>query len=248
MSEPRNELTITARFDDQASEGINRLVADINSLAGAGRTIEGVEAGMTRAAAEAQVFREQYAIAMNGLARDVEAAFARLIEGGYMALARATAMLVAGQQGAARAFGRAMLEMSAQAILAVGRQAAVKAIFALAEGLLFRDPTAFAAARLYGMVAGMALVVGGSMMAGAASMNAHTGAGGGGHYSGGGGGYGGAASQPEAQPNIVVNVNVEGHVVDTRAFVEEHVAPALAEAVGKGVAGSGQYNLVVRRD
>jgi len=244
----KSELTITARFDDQASEGIKRLAADINALADAGKIITGAEASMAQAADNAEAFRERYVAAMSGLAWDVEVAFARLIKNGYMALARATATMVAGQKDAAKAFGKAMLEISAQAILAIGQQAAVKAVFALAEGLLFKDPSAIAAAKLYGAVAAMALAVGGTMLGEAEKISLGGDGGAGGRNAGGSASSRQGSAQEQAQPGIVVNVNVEGHVVDTKAFVYEYVAPALAEAVGKGASLAGKYNLVVRKD
>ena len=251
MPVPEIEVEITARYDDRASAGIERLRADLEALAGATQVLADAEAGASSAIETVESFRDRYVDAMSGMSAEVRDSLETLIEGGYMALARALTATAASGEFCAQAFGKAMLELSARAVLAIGQQAAVKSVFALAEGLLFKDPSAFAAAKLYGAVAAMALAAGGAMMGAAAGMAAgpSPGAGGSRTYGARGPGYGSvAAGEEEEKPGIVVNVHVQGHVVDSRAFVEEHVAPALAEAVGRGVAAKGEYNLIVERD
>ena len=262
MGEPQTEVVITARYQDNASAGIKRLADDLKSLSKAGETISAAEGAMARAAGAAESFRERYVTAMQGMATEVTGAIDFLIKGGYLALAEATARWAASGEFAAKAFAKAMLEMSAHAVLAIGQQAAVKAIFALAEGLLFKDPSAFAAAKLYGVISGVAFATGTGMLAAAGAMGVGgavggRGAPGGGAPTGyaatgfnpyGNRGTGGTTREKETSAPVIVNVNVEGHVVDTRAFVQEHVAPALAEAIGRGAAMRGQYNLIVKRD
>ncbi len=43
-------------------------------------------------------------------------------------------------------------------------------------------------------------------------------------------------------------MKVEGNVVDSQAFVEDIIAPTLADAVGRGVANSARYNLTAVQD
>lgn len=85
------------------------------------------------------------------------------------------------------------------------------------------------------------------------------GGGGGAGAATGGGGAGGGGFAPvtpgfgpgdEEGPGagIVINVNVEGNVVDTQAFVEDVIAPMLAESIDKGTLGGAKFNLVTESD
>lgn len=47
---------------------------------------------------------------------------------------------------------------------------------------------------------------------------------------------------------ITINVTVQGNVVDSQAFVEETVAPVLADAIGRGTLAGSEFNLVVEKD
>ena len=252
------DTTMTAAFSGEDSSGLGRLTADMGALTRINQLLFENQAAMTQTAESAAVFRDQYVTTMAGLSQDVQNSMSRLIAGGYMAMARALAAMVASGRFSAAAFGQAMLRMSAQAILAVGQQAAVKAIFALAEGLLFKDPSAFVAAKLYGAVAGMALVTGSAMMGAASTMNVGSSSanssggssGGGGGSSFGGGGTFAPPPQSAEQPQggIVVNVNVQGHVMDVAALVEDHIGPEVATWAGRGGSASAEYNLTVDRD
>jgi len=172
-----------------------------------------------------------------------------LIGGSYDVMADAMSDFIAGTQKGAKAYAKAMFEMAADAVLAIGRQAAIKAVFAMAESLLFKDPDAAKAAAMYGAVAASALVVGAALKGAAKSMET-------GQQAAGGAAAGGGATGSTAVPSekaaggttFVTNIRVEGNVVDTKAFVEDVVAPQLAEAVGKGAAKRGKYNLQVTRD
>lgn len=82
------------------------------------------------------------------------------------------------------------------------------------------------------------------------------GGGGGGVGAGGGGGAGFAPVTPGFAPEgaeapgagIIINVNVEGNVVDSEAFVEDIVAPVLAEAIERGTLAGAKINLVTESD
>jgi len=225
---------------EYGTDAMARFLQDMNSLSGA-------ESSMSQALESVESFRDRYVEAMDSMATGVGAAIKKLTEGGFKALTNATKTLVSGQEGAAKAFGKAMLQMTAEAMLAIGEQAAIKAVFALAEGLLFKDPTAIAAAGLYAEVAAASLAVGAAMSVAASSMSTSSNSNSSSSSSSSSAGSS-SASSAETTPGINININVQGHIVDTRAFVEDYVAPALAEAVGKGVANSGQYNLVATKD
>ncbi len=47
---------------------------------------------------------------------------------------------------------------------------------------------------------------------------------------------------------IIINVTVEGNVVDSQAFVEDTIAPVLADAIGRGTLAGSEFNLVVEKD
>jgi len=183
------------------------------------------------------------------MAASINQEFGAVIGGTYDQLAMAFGNLVKGHKVGSKAIAQALRTLVAQSILAVGKEAAVKAIFSLAEGIFAAargDPRAgafFAAAAKYAAVATVAAAAGGAMAAGG---------GGGGEAGGGyGGGYGGPAEGEEAGAatgGMVVNITVHGNVVDTQAFVEEHVVPVLSEAVGRGVAASSEYNITGERD
>lgn len=249
MTQKDREIKVKTTYEDGASEGLRRLAEELESLRNGAQVLVELDGAAVQACESAQSLKENYSSAMAGLADEVRGSFSNLIEGGYMALAKAMASLAASGQSVAKTFGKAMMELSANAVLAIGRQAMVKAVFALAEGLLFKDPSAITAAKLYGVVAGMALSAGASLMASASQIGE---SGGGSRVSSGrveSSGRTDAGSDERVAPaGIVVNVTVQGHVVDTRAFVEEHVAPALVEAVGRGAVARGEYHLSVVKD
>jgi len=249
MADASAQVVISARYEDEATAGMRRMREEMASLAAAAGSLGPVESGLNRTAENLAAFRDAYREAMGELrdiSRDVLEGY---VAGSYMAVAEAMSAWVAGAKGGAKEFSKAMLELSAQAVLAIGRQAAVKAVFAMAEFFLFKDPMALAAAKLYGTVATMAVAAGASMTAAAGKMNAGSPAGGsrGTGSPGRHGGERGPVGEREVN-RFTVNVHVQGHVVDTRAFVEDVVAPSLAEAVGKGAASRAKYNLVVTRD
>ena len=251
MPENTAEVVITARYEDQAKPGIERLQGDIKTLGASAGNLAPLEESLSSASESLESFRAQYATVMDELASVTRTALEHFVAGSFMAVARAMSVWIAGAKGGAKEFAKAMLTLSAQAVLAIGQQAAVKAVFALAEFFLFKDPMSLMAAKLYGAVAGMALVTGAALMA-AADKTGGTGAGAD-RGTGGERGYrrekGAQEAESESQGDqFIVNVHVQGHVVDSQAFVEDVVAPALAEAVGRGVAGRSRYNLVTERD
>lgn len=248
MPETTTEVVITARYDDQASPGLERLRDDVGALGESARSFGVYEEQINRAGQSAERFRQTYHGVMEDLADVTRTALEQYVAGSFMAMTKALATLVSGAKGGAKQFAKAMLELSAAAILAIGQQAAIKAVFALAEFFLFKDPMSLVAAKLYGAVAAMSMAAGAGLMAAASG----GGDGGGGGGRGGGGGGGGSSRKSskdeEGGDNFVVNVYVQGHVVDSQAFVEDVVAPALAEAVGRGASGRSRYNLQTRRD
>jgi hypothetical protein len=84
-------------------------------------------------------------------------------------------------------FGKAILKMTKSALLGIAAQATAKALFALGEGFLLKDPSAFAAAKFYGLAASSAGALG--LTLGAAL---------------GGGGGGGAAAGTVASPGSAI--------------------------------------------
>ncbi|GEM_PF-2741858 len=249
MPETAAEVVITARYEDEAGPGFERLEDDMKTLAAGAETLAPLEESLTRTSESMAAFRDQYIGVMDELAGVTRTALEHYVAGSYMAAAKAMSAWIAGAKGGAKEFAKAMLELSARAVLAIGQQAAVKAIFALAEFFMFKDPMALKAAKLYGVVAGMALTAGAGLMAATNSLE-----GGGEQQGGGGADYTGAGETGTGESRggginkFTVNVHVEGHVVDSSAFVEEVVAPALAEAVGRGPISGARYNLMVERD
>lgn len=249
MAQTEREIKVKTTYEDGASEGLQRLAQELESLRSNAQVLVELDGAVAKAQESAQSLKENYSSAMSELTEDVRGSFSNLIEGGYMALAKAVSALATSGQNSARTFGKAMMELSANAVLAIGKQAMVKAVFALAEGLLFKDPSALTAAKLYGVVAGMAMSAGASLMASASQAGESGGSSrGAGERSTSGARSSASVDESKAPAGIVVNVTVQGHVVDTRAFVEEHVAPALAEAVGRGATARGEYNLAVMKD
>jgi len=255
MPDNTAEVVITARYEDQAKPGIDRLQEDMRNLGASAESLAPLEESLNRTSETLESFRSQYAEVMDDLAGITRTALEHFVAGSFMAVAKAMSAWIAGAKGGAQEFAKAMLMLSAQAVLAIGQQAAVKAIFALAEFFLFKDPMSLVAAKLYGSVAAMALVTGAALMGATSNAGGAGAEGGGGGGSGAGafagGGVGGAKSQMESElpgNQFIVNVHVQGHVVDSQAFVEDVVAPALAQAVGRGVAGRSKYNLVTQRD
>lgn len=102
----------------------------------------------------------------NQKAKAVQAAV-QAVGQAYMLSAQHLAQFVATGKFSAKAYAAAMMEMAANSVLAIGQEAAVKAVYALAEGFLFpaKAASSFKAAALYGKVAGMSLVVGTAMKA-----------------------------------------------------------------------------------
>ncbi len=249
MADASAEVVISARYEDDATAGMERMRREISSLAATAGSLSPLEGGLERTAENLKALRETYREVMGDLADISRNVLEGYVADSYMAVAEAMSAWIAGAKSGAKEFSKAMLELSANAVLAIGKQAAVKAVFAMAEFLLFKDPMSLAAAKLYGTVASMALAAGAGMMASASKMEA---GGAQDRLTGGGSSrrrYGREGPVEEKEVNrFTVNVHVQGHVVDTRAFVEDVVAPSLAEAVGKGAAGGAKYNLVVNRD
>lgn len=146
------------------------------------------------------------------------AATAQFAGRAYGLLINNLALLVATGKLSAKAFGAAMFEMAADAVIAVGQQAAVKAVFALAEGFLFKDPAAFKAAALYAKVAAIAGTVGIGLKATAMGMAGGTSPAAAGPayepYATGQGGEMIPTTVEPRQPSIVYNIYVEGSLVD----------------------------------
>lgn len=173
-----------------------------------------------------------------------------LAAGGFDVMAQGMSDMIMGTDKAGKKFGRAMQGLVGEAAASFGQFLIKMGVGNLALGLIPGNQAALLAGAAQ-IAAGTALSVLGKGFSTAAGRGG--GGGGGGGYNGGdygGGGYGDIPSPETAKPmaGIIVNVNVEGSVVDSQAFVEEVVAPIMAEAVGRGVAASGEYNLNVRRD
>ena len=252
MPDNTAEVVITARYEDQARPGFDRLQEDMRTLGASAESLSPLEESLSRTSDSLESFRSQYAEVMNELAGITRTALEHFVAGSFMAVARAMSVWIAGAKGGAKEFAKAMLSLSAQAILAIGQQAAVKAVFALAEFFLFKDPMSLVAAKLYGVVAGMALVTGAALM-GAADRAGGAGTGSADRGTQGTGGSDRTWNERQQESGLqgnqfIVNVHVEGHVVDSQAFVEDVVAPALAQAVGRGVTSRSRYNLVTQRD
>lgn len=199
--------------------------------------------------------RQAHAQAVMELTSMTQNQLGNVVSGSFMLIANATASLVSGQKVAAKEFGKAMLEMSATAILAIGQQAAVKAVFALGEGLLFKDPSAFAAAKVYGAAAALALAAGGALKGAAAGISTGGGAAGGGAAGGGGPAGGGGISPPpqplpadQPQGGFVINVIAQGDILDLNQTIENNILPAIAESIGRGNLGSAEFNVFARRE
>jgi len=179
----------------QIEDGVARQITAMDSL----------QAAMQRHGSAAQTNAELTKQFWDDMANWSTDAAQRIISDGYMAMAKAATAWMLAEEGALKAFGIAMYRMVAQAILGLGQLAAVKALFALAEFFLLKDPMALKAAQLYGIVAGMSLAVGAAMMAHASKLEGAASAdsgGGGGGRGGGGRGGGGAreAAELERQP------------------------------------------------
>lgn len=105
-------------------------------------------------------------------------------------------------------------------------------------------------------IAAAAAVALGALSALGGAIGGGGGGGGGGVGAGGGGGAGFAPVTPGFAPEgaeapgagIIINVNVEGNVVDSEAFVEDIVAPVLAEAIERGTLAGAKINLVTESD
>ncbi len=176
-------------------------------------------------------------------------AITQTISRSYMIMADAFARLVAGQKLGGKEMVKALLDMTAGIILGIGQQAAIKGVFALAEGLFFKDPTAIAASKLYFAVAAMALVAGGALKAASGGGGSGGGDSAGGGISGGGSrGGGDIAGDEGGGGDFIINVNVDGDVIDVEEFVENKIIPALAEGIDRGVLLSGRININTSRD
>jgi len=250
MPETSAEVVITARYEDQAGPGIERLRDDLDALGNGAESFAAHREELVRGMECLEEYRSRYVDAMGEMAQITRTALECYVAGSFMAAAKALSVWISGAKGGAKQFAKAMLELSAQAVLAIGQQAAVKAVFALAEFFLFKDPMALKAAKLYGTVAGMAIITGAALMARAGDIDTKDSGSGSGSGGGGGGNHGGKSNDENdaSGDRFTVNVHVMGHVVDTQAFVEDVVAPALSEAVGRGAASRSKYNIVTQRD
>lgn len=239
MSENSSEIVIRARFEDHASEGIGRLKQNAESLEELPALLSSADLAYVEAIASAEDFFGKFTAVWNSSVLEVRGGMESLISGAVEPLADALSALVVGGQFAAVAFGKAMLELSARAVLAIGQQAAVKALFALAEFLLFKDAASLAAAKLYGAVAATAIVVGAGLKGAASSLSAPSG---GGSAAGGRsprGSFAGSATSPEAQDERGVNITLVVNALDPASvrweeLVENHIGPSLESVIKRG--------------
>ena len=178
-----------------------------------------------------------------------------LIEGGVGVAFQQTADIIAnsiaGIENTKGAFAAAMAQMAAQAILAIGQQAMIKAVFSFAEGVyataigdLPQAAVFFKAAALYGAVAGTALAVGGALMSASKSAS---GAGG----SNAGGSYGGAGKKRrekgyEEGGAQTITVNIYGHYVDSKKFTRDEILPGLGDELAKSGGGKKKNKVVTK--
>lgn len=231
-----------------------------------------------QALAEIQMmpFSEEQAALMEGLVTDFYGLQAQAIEeseleksaqqraqnvlkwSNFMAggLERASQQIISGEKKFGVAFAQLGIEFLKELIRTLTAAIIAKKIAFIGLAVI-EAPETFGAslAKIAPITAAAAVAIGALSALGGAIGGG--GGGGGGAVGGGGGGFGGggfggpgpgAGAEEGGGVSPIININVEGNVFDTQEFIEETVAPVLAEVIDRGTLGRSKINIVTEED